>query len=157
MRLLLSTALLGLLWSCHSTSCPEWHSQHIGSDSAAFRSDAFTFMTGSSPSQMELVISSTQQRTAMYINLLTFSASPLREDPSRTSAQVMFLGEEPWVIQPYILEGGQRLLVPGDVADILICRLREGDSFLLKIGRFEIQVTPFTIKKMFAKNVVDRS
>lgn len=86
----------------------------------------------------------------MYINILFLQAKPCEADSSRTEVQVMFEGEEePWIIYPIVFEGGQRLLIPNDVADYLIQALLVECPFTLKVGRFETVIIPKGFKKAY--------
>lgn len=78
----------------------------------------------------------------MYVNLLSFQVKPCQEDPTLTAIKIQFEDEEPEILYPSVLQGGQRLLLSGGDADRLIQALLEGTSFLIIVGRNRLEVIP---------------
>jgi len=90
---------------------------------------------------LEAEIVRTCSGVRFYINNLFMQASPCLEDPSKAKVQILFdCQEEPWIIYPLILRGGQRLLLINEDANFLIESLLEGQSFTIKIDRYELNV-----------------
>lgn len=102
-------------------------------------------------SHLELELVRNRSGIRLYLNLLMMVAPPCREDPSRTKVEIIFEDQEPSTVYPYLLEGGQRLLLPGDAADFLIRLLIEDNSFTLKIGRSQITVIPDNFSIVYEK------
>ncbi len=83
----------------------------------------------------------TSSGTRLYLNILFLKAPPCKEDPSRTKIEVIF-EDSTRPIYPFILQGGQRLLIDGEDANLLIQTLLDGNSFTIKIGRHELAIIP---------------
>lgn len=83
----------------------------------------------------------TSSGTRLYLNILFLKAPPCKEDPSRTTIEVIFENETR-PLQPTILQGGQRLLLDGEEANLLIQTLLDGHSFHIKIGRHTLSIIP---------------
>jgi hypothetical protein len=84
----------------------------------------------------------------LYLNILFLQAPPCPEDPSRTLIEVE-LGDEPVMMSAYILEGGQRLLIPGEEADRLIESLSDGLPFTIKFGRHTLSIIPANFSEVY--------
>lgn len=90
---------------------------------------------------MELEIDRSSSGVRMYINLSVFQASPTADNPCIAKAELVVC-EEPLVFYPYLLEGGQRLLIPSDVTEKIIEHLCDECSLTLRLGRQEMTVIP---------------
>jgi hypothetical protein len=102
-------------------------------------------------SHLELEIIRNSAGMRFYLNLLFLEALPCQEDPKRTCISIQFEDQEPWNAYPYLLAGGQRLLLPGDVADTLIQALLNGQSFMIQMGRTQIHVIPTQFVKTYER------
>lgn len=120
----------------------QWVIQDILTQIPCFSSGRLILGSDSDYSHLELEIVRNRSGIRFYVNLLFLQAPPLQSDPTRTRLEILFEGQEPWVVHPYLFAGGQRLLLPGDVADILIQALLDDQSFHLQIGRSSISVIP---------------
>lgn len=148
-RALLALCLI-LLGACSSPSCREWGIQINTTRCPQFNSGRLFLNPESDQSYIELEIVRSSSGLRMYINILFLRAMPYPDDPTRTKVEIFFEEEEdPWLIYPYIFEGGQRLLIPKDVSDYLIQVLQQDRSFTLKIGRFETSVVSAAFSKVY--------
>lgn len=125
-----------------STSCRQWEIQQILTKTPCFNGGRLLLAPDSEYSRIELEIIRNRSGIRFYINLLFLEAPPCPEDKTRTSLNVLFQDQEPWIIYPYLFTGGQRLLLPGDAADVLIQALLDEESFDVEIGRSRIKVIP---------------
>jgi len=116
--------------------------QEIITTHLCFNGGRLLLVPNSDYSHLEIELVRNASGIRFYINLLFLQALPLAEDPSRTSLTLLFEDQVPCIVYPYLLEGGQRLLLPGDVADLLVQSLLDDRSFTLQIGRSQIVVTP---------------
>lgn len=93
-------------------------------------------------SNLEVELVRTSSGIRFYIDLLLLQAPPWKEDPTRTTVTIQFEEQEPWIIHPYLFKGGQRLLISGNEADLIVQALLDGFSFNIQIGRSQISVVP---------------
>ncbi len=145
MFFLMQRALLALCLICLigcSTSCRQWEIQEILTKNPCFSNGRLLLGPESDISHLELEITRNRSGIRFYVNLLFLQAPPCPQDTTRTALQIIFEDQEPWTIYPYLFEGGQRLLLPGDVADSLIQALLEERSFTIQIGRNHLLVIP---------------
>jgi len=91
-------------------------------------------------SYLELEIVHNSAGLRFYVNLLLLEAPSLKDDPSRTTLTIEWEDQEPWTINPFLLGGGQKLLIPGNIADVLIEKLLDGKTFTIRLGRSYICV-----------------
>lgn len=149
-RAVLALCLI-ILSACTSTVvCREWEIQTNITNCPQFNSGRIFLAPESDHCHLEVEIVRSSSGLRMYINILFLKALPCQEDPSLTKVEIAFDGEEePWVIYPHLLEGGQRLLVQQEYANYLIETLLEDRSFIIKIGRYETIIIPDSFKKAY--------
>lgn len=140
-RALLALCLI-FLWSCSTPTCRQWEIQEIVTKRPCFNGGRLLLEPDSNLSTMELELVRNRSGVRFYINLLLLQAPSCKEDSTCARVEVLFENQEPWLIYPYLLEGGQRLLIPDEVAKQLIQALSDQCSFTLKIGRSQIRVIP---------------
>ena len=140
-----------ILCSCATPKCREWEIQENLTQVTSFNAGRLILTPDTNYSHLELELVRNNSGLRFYLNLLLMEALPWREDPTRTKAEILSENGEPELIYPYLLEGGQRLMFPGDAADALIQRLLEGNSFIIKIGRNQITVIPDNFSKAYEK------
>lgn len=140
-----------LVTSCSSTSCREWEFQDIVTQTPCFNGSRLILAPDSEYSYLELELLRTPSGDRLYVNLLFLQAPALKNDPSRTTLIIQFEEEEPWIVHPYVLEGRQRLLLPGDVADFIIQSLLDKKEFTIQIGRNKIHVVTAGFEKALKK------
>lgn len=130
------------LFACTTTTCRQWEIQEIITKTPSFNGGRLILGPNSDYSYLELELIRNRSGIRFYINILFLQAPPLQSDSTRTSMEIRFEEQEPWMIYPFLLEGGQRLLIPGDCADFLIQALINNHSFVMQIGRNQINVVP---------------
>lgn len=123
-----------------SETCRQWEIDEIVTKNPCFNGGRLILGPDTDCSHLEVELARDSSGIRFYVNLLFLRAPPWPEDPARTSLTIQFEDQEPWIIHPYLLEGGQRLLFPGDAADLLIQSLLDGFSFTIQIGRSQISV-----------------
>ena len=135
-----------ILTACSTPTCRQWEIQEIVTNTPCFNGGRLTLDPDSDYSHLELELVRNSSGIRFYINLLFLQAPPWKEDPARTSLIIQFENQEPWTVHPYLLEGGQRLLLPGDIADVLVQALLDESFFTIQIGRSQVHVvfTQFT-------------
>jgi hypothetical protein len=150
-RALLALCLLLLLLGCSTPTCREWEIQEIVTQTPSFNGGRLILGPDSDYSHLELELVRSSSGIRFYINLLFLQALPWQDDPTRTCISILFADQEPWIVYPYLLEGSQRLLLPGDVADILVQSLIDDLSFIIQIGRSQISVVPTNFIKAYQR------
>lgn len=127
-----------LMFSC-STPCREWILLQNETCNPKYNSARLILEPDKSSCYLELELDRTCSGTRMYMNLNLFQAFPLDDNPCLTKAE-MTIDEELITFYPTILTGGQRLLVPEEIANRIIETLIEGKILVLKLGRNQITV-----------------
>lgn len=130
------------LFGCSTPACRQWEIQEILTKVPSYNAGRLILIPDTDYSHLELELFRNRSGIRFYVNLLIMQAPPCMEDPTRTQVKIIFEDKEPSTIYPYLLEGGQRLMLTGDDADFLIQSLLEEKSFTLKIGRSQITVIP---------------
>lgn len=134
--------LIATLASCSKESSHQWQFEEVRTRRPEFNGGRLVLAPDTDYSNLELEIVRSSSGIRFYVNLLLFQAFPRPLDPATTTLTIQFEEQEPWVIHPYLFEGGQRLLLPGEIADTLVEALLEGQSFTVQIGRSQVKVTP---------------
>lgn len=148
-RAILALCLIFLI-GCSSPSCHQWELQEIITHIPCFNGGRLILGAGLNDSNLELELVRNRSGIRFYLDLLFLQAAPWSDDPTRTRIEVIFEEQEPWVVYPYLLEGGQRLLLPGDLADVLVQALLDGYEFRIQIGRSHVQVIPENFSAAYA-------
>ena len=143
-------ALCFLLVGC-ANSVRQWEIDEVITRNPSFNGGRAILGPDSDQSNLELELVRVSSGIRFYINLLFLKAPPWKEDPTKTSLTIQFENQEPWIVHPYLLEGEQRLLLPGDVADYLIRMLLEENCFTIQIGRSQLSVVPTQFVKIYQK------
>ena len=140
-RTLVVLCLLALT-SCAS-SIREWQIEETCTQSNRFNSGRLLLSPTDDCEYLEIEIVRNYSGIRFYLNLFFLQALPLKEDPSRTTLEVITeCPSKEFVIYPYLLAGGQRILLDGTDADLLIKMLNQHQEFKLKLGRHVIEVIP---------------
>ena len=140
-RVIFTLCSLFFLEGCSSPTCRQWALQSITVTCPSFNGGRLLLESDAAHPYFQLELVRNLSGLRLYLNLLLYHAQPCNEDPQRTAVNVVFEGEEePWKVYPYLMEGGQKLLFPGDVADYLIQKLLNDEDFVLEMGhqRFEV-------------------
>lgn len=149
-RALLALCLM-LCFSCSSPIIREWEIQENVTQSSRYNSGRLLLCPDTDFSYLELEILRDSSGIRFFINLLFMVAPPLADDTTRTSVEILFDQYDPWTIYPFLLEGGQRLLLSGESADILIKALLEEESFTIQVGRNKINVIPNNFQTTYSQ------
>ncbi len=92
-------------------------------------------------SSLSLEIVRTASGTRMYLNTYSLPLSPVSDNTNKIE---LTLSTENGSCPVFVdsLEGGQRLIIPSDVASDVICHLLEGKPVTLSIGRYQSTIIP---------------
>jgi hypothetical protein len=135
--------------SCSTPACRQWEFEEIMTKIPNFNGGRLLLGPDSDLSHLELALLRNSSGIRLYLNLLFLQARPLTEDPSRTSLSIIFEDQNTWTIYPYLLEGGQRVLIPGEIADVLIQSLLDEHGFTIQMGRCQIGIVPTNFLKAY--------
>lgn len=139
------------LSACSSSSCYQWEIQEILTKTPCFNAGRLILAPDSDCSFLEFEVTRNRSGIRCYLNLLFLQAPPLSDDSSRTRIEILYEGQEPWIVYPYLLNGGQRLLLLGEDADQLIQALLDDLSFTIKIGRANLQVVSTNFEAVYSR------
>lgn len=142
-----------ILVGCSKEEPRQWGVEEIITKRPRFNGGKLYLPPDTDITNLEIEFLRTPSGIRFYANLMSFTAPPWKEDPTRTTMTITFENEEqePITVHPYILQGGQRLLFPGDVADTLVQALLDERPFQIKIGRSEINVVTTNFEKSYTK------
>lgn len=145
-----------LISGCSKTSSSrEWIIEENPSKISCFKGGRLLLSADTDYSHLELELVRNPSGIRFYINILFLEAPAFADDPARTSITILFEDTPPWTVYPWLLKGGQRLLLPDDVAAILIQSLMDDLCFSIHIGNSQINVVPTQFKNAYARLIVD--
>lgn len=136
---------------CSTPACRCWEFQEVIAKSVCFDGSRLLLAPDSEFSRLELEIVRSISGIRMYLNLFLLQVPCNMDDPLHASVTIQFEDDVPWNVSAYVLEGRQRVLMPGDVADILIEALLEERSFVIQVGRNQITVVPDHFLKAYTQ------
>ncbi|MBA2368742.1 MAG: hypothetical protein H0V82_06935 [Candidatus Protochlamydia sp.] len=129
-----------------SAPCRNWYLQQIVTTNPCFNSGRLVLPPESDSSRLRIELARSPSGIRLYFNILFLQAAPLSDDPLRTEVEIV-TDEGSYLINPYILQGGQRLLIHDEDADHLIALLLNGKCFSIKMGRHQTEI----ISEQFAE------
>lgn len=130
------------LSSCTGNSCREWIVWTTETDCPQFNSGRMFLSPDASSNQIELEIDRGPSGIKMYLNLFCLPVAPLPNDPTKAAVELLIEGDESRIFYPIRYIGGQRLLCPEDIASLIIEKLLDEETVVIKIGRNKITVIP---------------
>lgn len=133
-------SVLSLVTACTSSDKNAWEKQEIVTQSPCFDGYRYVLSPVCDSSHIELEVLVTRSGTRLFVNFLLCTAPSLLDDPCRSSVTILIEGQDPWIVYPYLLAGGQRLLFPSDVASALLELISQDVKFVIRVGRDEILV-----------------
>ncbi len=149
-RALIALCLISLL-GCSSPACRQWEIQEVITKTPRFNTGRLLLAPHSDYSYLELELVRNRSGIRFYLNLLFLNAPPYEDNPAYTTVEIVFEDQEPWVVYPHLFAGGQRLLLPGDVADRLIQALLDDISFTIRLGRSHVVVIPTNFTAVYER------
>ncbi len=135
--------------SCSSSVCRQWEIQKVLTKHPCYNAGRLLWGPHSNFTYLELELARSRTGLRFYVNLLFLQARPCQEDSERTCLEILYDNQESWVVYPYLFEGGQRLLLPGEVADVLIQALLNGRSFTVRLGRNCLEILPANFASLY--------
>ena len=141
-------ALAFFLTNSCTAPCRQWLLFTTLTQTTCFNSGRLYLSPDTNLSYLELEINRSSSGLRMYLNLLLWQAPPSPENPEFSCIDLVLLEKDEneeeqqtvTTLYAYRLEGGQKLWILPDDANTLIERLLKDQSFILKIGRYQITV-----------------
>ena len=146
----MALCLIIFFTGCSSKACREWAFIDMLTSHACYNSGKLILEPENSYSYLQMEIIRNHSGTRMYLNILLMQALPCDDNPKMTKVEIT-LPDETLTVYANLLEGGQRILIPGEVADILIQTLLEGQSFTVKTGSKKIVIIPDHFQESYEK------
>jgi hypothetical protein len=145
-----SALFLFLLNACN-TEERLWNFEDHASHYAPYSSKRLILNPESQTSHLEVELVKSHSGLRMYVNLLLFEALPLENQPKRTSLNIILDDGEEMTVYPYLLQGGQRLLLPEEISDLLINQLLCEHSFVISVGNKKTTVVFANFTELYDK------
>lgn len=147
------------LTACSTPVCRQWALVEMTTGYPCFNSGRLYLDPDNNYSHIQLELDRDISGIRMYVNILLLYAPPCSDDPDYTNLEIKWEeegegeGEEtpPLLVKAYRLKGGQRLLIPSDIADQLIETLLKGRSFTVHLGRYRSLITPVDFAILYQK------
>lgn len=133
------------LFSCSKPS--HWSSDQIHSGVIDCNSTKLSYFSKDPLHGIDLELIQTTESLKVYLNIHSIPIPPFRENPKAASVKIK-IHSKVLICQAYRFEGGQRLLLPDEIADMLIETLKNGHEVTLSLPGYSsvIHVEDFTSK-----------
>ncbi len=152
----LTSALFIALISC-SRPCQKWSIDKTVTRCPSFNSGKISLKPACLFGEIELEIAQGPCEQRMYLNVFALEFPSLPEDPAKAKVIISFEDRES-ITYGFKLQGGQRLLLPDETAQEITAALLEGQSFCLKVGKYESTIIPNGFQRAFQElNSIPRS
>ncbi len=140
--------ILSLLASC-SHSDP-WAFNRIDSGDPQFNSTKLTYYSQDPINGIDLEFTHTCDAIRTYLNVHSLPIPPSKEDPKATKGHLT-IGSDSFSFLAYRHEGGQRLLLPPEIAERIIAGLRECKSIQIKVPGYSVAIEGKEFEKKFGQ------
>lgn len=97
---------------------------------------------------LELELDRGSSGLRMYINVFAMALPHSQEDDQKTNVNVEIL-DETWTVLAERLQGGQRLLLPPEIADIIVDALLSNQLVNISVGRYHAEILSAGFKKHY--------
>jgi hypothetical protein len=149
-RALTALCFITFLTGCHSPGCREWIFLNAKTANPCFNSGKLILEPENSYSHLEMEMTRNHSGIRMYLNILLMQAVPCPDNMKATLVEII-LPNETLTIYADLLAGGQRLLIPEQIAGILIETLLDGQSFTVKVGLKKVVIIPNNFEESYFK------
>jgi hypothetical protein len=149
-RALTALCTLSLLNGCSTPPCREWIFNDIIASCPSYNSGRLLLQPDNAYTYLEVEILRSKSGIRMYLNILLMEARPCEENPQKAKVEII-LADETLTVYAHILKGGQRLLLPGEVADLLIDTLLDDQCFTIQVGAKKIVIVPDRFQESYNK------
>lgn len=137
-----------ILFSCSKES--RWAFDEVYSDQAEFCSTKMTWRPPDPINSVHVELLNTQEHLRVYLNIHSTPVSAYRGDPQK-ALLIMDIDGEKSQYEIRRLEGGQRFLLPDDIATALIEALQNQRSVTLSLPGYSSRLTLDDFSTKFQK------
>ncbi len=137
-----------LLLSCSKQS--HWAFDQVHSDKKEFRSTKLTYYSRDPVHGIDLEFLNTEKHLNVYLNIHSIPIAPYKGDPKTALLSVDIEGET-IRCSAYRLAGGQRFLIPDDVAQALIEALKNSKEVSVSLVGYSTVFKPEDFSSKFEK------
>lgn len=134
-------ALTCLLFSCSKQS--HWAFDQVHSEKKEFRSTKLTYHSHDPVRGIDLELLKTEEHLNVYLNIHSI---PVKESPL-----IIHIEDATYRCIPYRLAGGQRFLIPDNIAQILIEALDDNKEVTLSLASYRTQFHPEDFSAKYEK------
>jgi hypothetical protein len=131
--------LLCLLFSCGKQD--HWAFDQIRSEKKEFSSTKLTYCSRDPVHGIDVELLKTEEHLNIYLNIHSIPIAPLRENPNHIPLTINVEGKA-WHGSAYRLTGGQRFLLPSDIAQTLIEALKNHKEVALCLACYQTLLKP---------------
>ena len=149
-RALIALCFITFLTGCSSPGCREWVFLNLMTTNPCYNSGKVILEPENSYSYLEMEMIRSHSGIRMYLNILLMQALPCPDNIKLTKVEII-LPDETLTIYADLLEGGQRLLIPEQIAGILIETLLNDQSFTIKVGLKKVVIIPNNFQESYFK------
>jgi hypothetical protein len=144
------TALLlfCVLFSCNRQS--HWALDQIHSEKKEFCSTKLTYYSRDPIHGIDVEFLKTKEHLNVYLNIHSIPITPCKEDPKHVLLTLKIEGETQHY-SAYRLSGGQRFLLPSDIAELLIETLSNGKEVALALTGYHALLKPEDFPSKYGK------
>ena len=135
-----SLTLFLFLCSC-SKPCSQWQNERAVTCCESQNSSRLMRCSSNRFRGLELEIARGCSGMRMYLNVHSLCFPCDETTPPKTTVHITS-GQESYDVWADRLEGGQRLLLPPEAAQSIICHLLNGNTVSLSAGRFKEEISP---------------
>ncbi len=149
-RVFIALCILTFLNGCSSPRCRQWIFNDVITSCPSHNSGRLLLQPNNDFSYLELEIVRSRSGVRMYLNILLMEARPSEENPQMTKVLIL-LSDETLTVYANIFKGGQRILIPGEIADILIENLLDSQCSTIQLGARKIDIIPDQFQECYTK------
>ena len=122
-----------LFFSCGKQS--HWAFDQVHSEKKEYCSTKLSYYAKDPIHGIDLEFLQTEQHLNVYLNIHSIPVPPYRGNPKSALVTLEIAGEKLFS-EAYRLEGGQRFLLPQEIADTLTWSLQSGQTVTLSLGTY---------------------
>jgi len=149
----LFAALLLIFQSC-SSSCRQWTYDEVCTNCPYYNSKRLVLYPDNQFRGLELVFLRTYSGQRAYINIFSLALPMDSNDPHKT--QICISCEiSSYDLYAERLEGGQRLLLSDEAAELIISNLLECKTVTISVGRYKSEIIPRGFSEAYRNFISD--
>lgn len=148
-RAILALCLATCSTSCLSTASRGWIFLEVKASHPCYNAGKIILKPEKEYSYLEVEIVRTSSGLRMYLNILLMQALPCQDNIKATEV-VIILPQETLTFIATLLEGGQRILFPPEITNLLIQTLLNDLTFSIKLGANSFTVIPNQFEESYS-------